>query len=423
MKPSWVKRFLGAVAGRNVDKEFTKRLRQIQELPFVKLKARSNDMSTFDSYVQNALRNSRVGVPSEWDIPAAMQRSAGRMDLRQALEEGRQAVKAERMRTLKARLGFTGATALPAVGVAALSSGEPETPSAPPIKQASFLRRLQKLGVENDVNPAALTAGSIAGAAPIVQGLRSGAMSLPEAKGKRILSPEELQKMLRPGDILLTSKPGISSAFKPAIVALGGDPYGYHVENVISAPKRGAPTIVHSTPAAGGADRATEHLQKGEDVIVKRLKDQDAAKKMVRNLRQFASKEDVLEHMLGPYARAQMYDTGSAIRGGLKSFIPEPLQKLIPKGKNPLPGSTICSSLPGMACPTDLAPGVAKHEIMPHHLQHSPALETVGHYRAPRGRAMRVFEGALRATPWALRGALGLGLGYGAYKGIDALMD
>jgi hypothetical protein len=393
--------FLNTVAGRNIEKVMSEQHQKVMNLPYVRQVAKQNpgNMSTFESYVTKSLQGKAKNIPSVADLP---RETKGRLQLIDALLKGNQAVKAERARALRSRLGLSGAVIVPGAIGAGVTS-----------KYGAL--------IEQDSYAPSIGAG-IAGSAPIIQGARSGALGRPEVGGRMIKNVEKLESMLKPGDILLTSKPGYGSHFKAPIAMMGGDPFGYHVETVLSTPKSG-PRFIHSTPAAGGASVYSGGLIEGEDVIVKRLKDQSQVKEFLKNLKKYKGREDVLEKMLGEYARAGMYDTGAAIKGGAKSFIPEPLRRLFFKEKAPLPGATVCSSLPGMTCPVDLAPGVPKHEIMPHHLQRSAALETVGHYRAPRKLHQKIYEGLLRASPWVTRGALGLGLGYGAYRGLKALTD
>ena len=404
-KRATVRSFLNTLAGRNVGKALSEQHQRIMKLPFVVQQAKRTprDMSTFESYITKALKGGERYTPGLEDLSASARKAKGRKDLIETLTQGQGIVKTEQVAALKARLGLGGAVALPAAGSAVLSSGE-------------------KTGAIEDVGDVApaVAAGTM-GASPIVQGLRSGALGLPEAKGQQVKNVETLQKMLKPGDMLLTSKPGISGV-KPLVAAVGGDPFGYHVESVTKTPKAG-PSFIHSTPAEGGAFRYGPYeLSEAEDVIIKRFKDPAHTKKYLENLNRFGRKEDVLEKMLGPYARKQMYDFDAARRAGLKSFVPKFLQRLIGSG-TPAQGATICSSLPGLCSPVELAHGVPAHEILPHHIQRSPALKTVSHLRVPRTIGQGAVEGLLRASPWLLRGALGAGLGYGAYRGIKALTD
>lgn len=437
---SKAKTFFDTLAGHNIEKAIGEQHANIMKSPLIVRQAKKTpkDMSTVESYVTKALRSKKElpGVRKltekefreqqprvlkwlEGKLPKKLRQkledrryfdtehfelprqTKGRQQLVEDLTKGHRAVKAQRGATRKARLLATGAVGVPAVGASLLA------------KESSL--------VEDDSSAPAVAAGA-AGSLPIIQGLRSGALGMPEAKG-RALTLEQLEKTLRPGDILLTSQPGYSSAFKAPIAAMGGDPYGYHVETVMNNPKSGAPRYIHSTPAEGGAAFNTGRPITEQDVIVKRLKDQSKVKEFVKNLKGYGKREEVLRNMLGLEAPMEMYDKSTAIKGGAKSFIPERLRRFFFKDTAALPGATVCSTLPGMACPVDLAPGVAKHEIMPHHLQRSAALETVGHYRAPRKAYQTAYEGLLRAAPWITRGALGLGLGYGAYKGMQALLD
>lgn len=434
---SGARNFFDTLAGHNVGKTISEQHAKVMKTPIVAAQTKKTpaDMSTLESYVTKALRSKKplpgvLGVgekefqetapralrwferrlpenmrsarkdlrnyyENRYDLP---KQTASRKKLTDALTEGHRAIKKQRAATRNARLALGSVVAVPAAGAVAMAKEGSLSEDAPPVAAAGAAATL-----------------------PFAQGLRSGALGMAESKGKR-LSLDQLHKAFKPGDILLTSQPGWSSSFKLPIAAMGGDPYGYHVESVLRNTKGGHTSYIHSTPGAGAAAIAHGAPIEGQDVIIKRLKDQSKTKEFVKNLKGYGRREEVLRKMLGVDAPPEMYDTATAVKGGGKSFLPAPIRRLLFKDKTPLPGATVCSSLPGMACPVDLAPGVARREIMPHHLQRSAALETVGHYRAPRKMHQKAYEGLLRASPWITRGALGAGLGYGAYKGMQHLM-
>lgn len=390
--------------GRGVEETAEKQYQRIMQLPYVQRQlARypKGTLSTFQSYIQRALRATPEDIPSVWDLSSSARKSLQRRQLLRAVQYGQRAVAAARLDANMARASL--AMPLATAGIVA---------SAP-----------SKTAAEKNKSTIPAIGASIAGVAPIAQGLASGALGAPVPKKLHVSNAERLRKMLRPGDILLMSEPGVESPIKIPITMTGGDPYGYHVGTVVSAPKRGMPKIIHSTPAEGGASYVVMPIDTKHDYIVKRLKNRRHVKQFLKNIDKYRAKEDVLEEMLGPLARSRMYDKPAAVRGAVKSFLPRIAQRAITRKTKPLPGATICSSLPGMTCPVDLAPGVPKHEILPHHIQHSPALKTVAHYRALRAPKQKVIESTLRATPWLIRGALGGALGLGAYKGLQALTD
>jgi hypothetical protein len=289
---------------------------------------------------------------------------------------------------------------------------------------------LNKMSSDNknvsDYTPAA--AGAFFGSAPILQGLKSKALSLssnaPE-KGKKLKSVRDVSKALQPGDIVLTSSPGKSGYFKSMISGLGADPHGYHVTTVTSVPKnrkRGAFEYVHASPQEGGAYGYSAHPDKGDDVIIKRFKDPAHREKFLENLETRQIAEEGLEERFGGAARGSMYDTPRGVRSAGRSFLPESVARALGGKEAPSPGASVCSSLPGMASPVCLAKGVEGANILPHHIRRSAALETAGIYHAKRTGPQLLYEKALSVLPWAIRGAAGLGLGYGAYRGAKALM-
>jgi len=284
----------------------------------------------------------------------------------------------------------------------------------------------QEKGLVSTVAPPA--AAAVFGTAPILQGLKSKALSLStqeEKAVKQYKNVRQAERALRPGDVLLTSSPGKSGYFKGMISALGGDPYGYHTTTMTGIPRRKDKykAYIHSSPGEGGAAEYLAALGKDEDVTIRRFKNKSLAKKYVQNLKNLARAEEPLENIFGESARGTMYDTPRAVRGAVRSFLPGPVAKLVGKGGPTSPGGTVCSSLVGMASPKCLVPGVDPADLLPHHIRRSGVLKTVGAYHAPRTARQLFYEKSLAAAPWAIRGLAGLGLGYGAYRGAKALTD
>jgi len=264
--------------------------------------------------------------------------------------------------------------------------------------------------------------GGAVGVAPTVHGMTArSSIALPEPAELRVKSVAELQKKLQAGDILLTSKPGLSVVKGPGSL-IGMDPFGSHVEAVMEAPAGKPPATIHAQPGEGGAVRHVRNLSPERDVIVKRFKDPTHVKRFLNNLARAENQEKALEKVLGEAARKAQYDTAAAIKSGLKTVIPKPLRAAL-AGKPPTSGKAICSTLVGMASPICLSPQVPSHELLPQHVQKSPELKTVSHYRVPRTPRVHAIEAALRAAPWLARAAVGAGLGYGAYRGVKALID
>lgn len=410
-KPLWLSGILDRLAGRNVAKALAEQHKQILRVPSVaeQVAQHPGSMSTFETYVDKALRGKRGYIPREMPPPPTLQTILERAEtenhrnLMQALTAGRDAVRAERMATLKTRLGLAGAAALPVAGGIAAASYQRNKTSA--------------LDEYRDPHreTAARAAAGVMGALPISQGLLSKAMALPAPVGKRIKDIPELLETLQPGDITLRGRPGAGGSKIPTVM-VGGDPYGTHVETLVS--KEG-PTFIHSHPFVGGAIAHQRPLQEAEDLTIMRFRNPQHTQEFLKNLQELRQREDILGKLLGEEARKRMYDRPAAIRSGAESLLPPAVRGALPRWKIPGPGETICSSLPALCSPVSMTPGTPAWKALPHDLQNSPVLEAIGHYRAPRTRAMRMFEGILRTTPWLLRGALGLGLGYGAYKLIS----
>ena len=405
----WARNAARTLGGSNIEDVAGKHYQQVLKSPAVQSYRRDypKHMQTTEGFFEDVIRGKKE-VPWAEELP---RQTKGRLRLLDELEEAAAAVKGERGKTTKARRILTGAVALPTA--AAGTYGTVKTSAA---------KKSKLKAVAKEVAPALAGAGM--GTAPIVQGLRTGALSLEAGKGRQFKDVAELRRNLTAGDVILTSAPGRGGKWKPAISALGGDPFGYHVEVVSDVPKGGPKrrfSTIHSTPGEGGAVERTMQLVPDEDIIIRRHKDPSHAKGMLKNVKERALRGDVLEELLGQSARAELYDKQRATMASLKSFLPQGVAKLIPSGRV-TPGNAVCSSLPGMASPVCLVPGVAGEDVLPHHVRRSKQLETIGHYRAARNLPQRMFERSLQAAPWLVRGALGAGLGYGAYRGAKALM-
>ena len=282
---------------------------------------------------------------------------------------------------------------------------------------------LSKKADRDPVDYVAPALGVAAGAAPVAQGISSGALRL-GGRGPE-MTRGELTSAIRPGDVLLTSYPR-EKRIKSLIALTGGDPHGYHVEIAdkgAAGANRNKLVTIHSHPNYGGAAYSETPIGE-QSIIVKRYKNPEHARKMLENARAMEKEETRAVKGLPEAERLRRYSEPMATRAGVVSFLPEKLRNLIPEGDYPA-GHTICSTLPGEASPICLKPGVRTNELLPHHIQTSPQLETVGHYLAPEARTLggRLLSGTLRALPWAARGALGLGLGYGTYRGAQAIVN
>ncbi len=414
--PSKIRSFLNLLSGKTVDPILKRQQQNIMNIPHIAriAKKRPEDLAPFKDYVKRILRGNEY-IPKLKDFPARMRHQKNRDTVR-LLNQGRKAVRQERASVRNARLGTGGTAAAAGLGSYALFGNGPS--GTPPALKTSA-------ATNTDESNLPMVSGISASAAPTIQGIHSKALRVRPFKGQRFSDVVELRKTLNPGDILTTSHAGFDRN-KALITAVGGDPYrGYHVSSVTDVPKntRRGIRFIESSTDSGAAWRGREPLSPQSDYVIKRFKDPRQAKTYLKNLEAFAKKERLLEDLLGPTARGKMYDTSTSVKGALGSFLPSSVQKAITGKKLPDAGKAVCSSLTGICSPVPLAKNVPKQQLLPHHILSSSALKTVGHYTAPRTFGQKFIERALQASPWLVRGALGAGLGYGAYKGIKALTD
>lgn len=383
-----LQRAADVLMGRPADALFHRHLQKATSSSLIKP---FSNMETTEGFISDVLRGKKP-VPQVGDLPRA---TSGRVQLVRQLAQGQKAVAGARRQTQLARVGTGAALAVPAIIAAKTAEDRSALPAL---------------------------AGVAAGAMPIVQGLRTGALGAGAPGGRQYKSIQQLQKKLRPGDVLLTGSAGKAGTFKPMITAMGGSPFGHHVEVVAKAPKRGGPTFVHATPGEGGASAFVPELGPGDDMTIRRFRSAKQRKAFLKNIDQRWAREDMLENVFGAKARGSMYDTGQAVRASVGSFLPSKLVNLFSRGSSS-PGAAVCSSLVGQASPACIMPGVKGENVLPHHVLRSRALDTVGYYRAPRTLRAAAYDRMLQATPWLTRGALGAGLGYGAYRAAKALTD
>lgn len=396
--------------GKNIDAVAERNLNSIINLPGLgslekQYKHTPADLDTIHSYIRNALHGGSKPITELANIPKSSMSAGDKTTLIEALNAGRKEVSTEEGASRMARLGLGGAIAVPIGGALALT------------KSSSIY--------DNSDSSIPVLAGGLVSAAPLMQGIQSGAVSLPEPRSQGFSDVNELRKLIRQGDIVLTGTPR-NSALRPGknkaiISASGGDPHGYHVETVVKKPNRlGEMDVIHATPNSGGAAWETDMLGK-EDVIVRRFKDPAHTKQFLKNIKDAFRREQILGDVLGDTAQGSMYKGMKGARSGWKDLLPVATRNFFASRCSP--GEAFCSSLPSLSSPVPLYPGIPAHEVMPHHVQKSKVLETVGHFYPPRSKAVSISEAALRTTPALIRGLLGAGLGYGAYRGAKALMN
>lgn len=396
--------FLEKLLGGNVRNVTSRELERIMasgEIGAITQGAGPERMSSVREFVRRLLQ----GVDEEIPLIKELEQNrelAKQVDIVDAIRQGRRAIAKEQATSRNARLLAGG------VGV-----GVPWTYSKSPDRIKEKAKEM-----------APVVGGGALAAAPIVQGLRSGALRIPETldelTGKKEVG--DLQKLVRDmrrGDIILTGDPTMYGN-KAAIIAAGSDPHAYHAAVATGPVTEGRINVVHGAPDLGSATHGSYPIW-DRDFVVKRFKDPALAEEFMKNVDAAAGDEGMLGSIFGEGKRPKMYDMPGAINSALKDLLPESVRKVMPESS--VPSSTFCSSMVGGACPVPLKPGVKPNEVLPHHIQTSELLSDVGHFYQTRPRAVALKELGMRAVPFALRGALGLGLGYGAYKGLKALTD
>jgi len=328
-------------------------------------------------------------------------------DVSELLWKNRNLVKNQQQHTKKTRLLTGAAAAVPLAGSAATVMSKE---GAEPPKKKSTLEKV-----------APVAAGVGVGSIPISKGIAEGNL-LPRpanARGPR-LTLDQLGKSMQSGDILMTG----AREGSPIHMALGGgDPRASHAEVITGVPEAGKYNRVHSM---GGLKRGGKALP-GANVplvpeghyVLRRPKNPELAKSMVGGVQEATMQEEALHRAFGPHARSTQYEKSLQRNSALRNLLPKSLRNLLPESKC-LGG--ICSTLPAEAAP-GLVPGQRAKDVLPSHLISTPTMETIGHFSPELTRRERRILALKGAAPWLLRGAAGLGLGYGAYRGVKKLLE
>lgn len=400
-----LKNFGSNLFGSNTRRAVEQGMEEINALPFMRRlqKAHSaEDLAPLNTYIERILKDPKALPLLKKNMPSAMQRTKGRQQLLAAMERHQGLIHSARNSARSARLQTSSGVALPTLGVAALSDAE---------------EPISKTGADDSTLPA--VGAAIAGSAPIAQGISSGALRFKDT-APRFKDVDELRRALRVGDVILTGDPKFT-ANKAMITSLGSSPGAYHA-SVFTGMDGNEMNRIQTASPHGGAGTTSMPLG-SEHVTVRRMKNPKDVRKLVRKIRQADRAGDVVRDALSGHSISgsrKLYDQPRAIGSALKSFLPHRLNRALSKA--PDPGSFICSNLVGASCPTKLVKGLPNHALLPHHLEATPELETVGKFTAKQTRNQRLLDVLAKASPWAVRGLIGAGLGYGAYKGIDALM-
>lgn len=400
------KKVTGTLSGRNVREAVERWHPEVMKAPPIRRALKEEPLArpVINDYVTEVLHG-RQPIPIEvFEKGPAFRRMV------RNLEKGQEAVsKASRNKWLSRGIVTTG-VAVPAAY--AIKEAEKKEDGEPSIKE-----------MLKTVVP--VVAGLGLGAAPITQGIRSGALNVRGSDvPKQFKDVKDLQKILRPGDIVMTADPAKGDRWKAMVSSMGGDPEAYHVQTYVGkeGPKNKPQAYtIHGSPGYGGAYGEVGALPVEEDVLVRRFKDKATAKEYLKRVHNRALAEDAFNTAFGERARGNLYAGRQNVRSGIRSMLPEFLGKIL-KEKYVPEGTASCSSLTGQCSPVRLARGVEGYDVLPHHVRRSKELETVGQYLAPRSKArLKAYNAVYKAAPWLIRGAIGAGLGYGAYRGAKAL--
>jgi hypothetical protein len=417
---NYAKGAIGTVTGRNwrdvADKYYT----EVMAMPHLKSTGKlygDESMKGTNQFVREALtgetptpgfRGSLVD-PETGDVVSTSRRQIQALA---KLEEGRRKVMLQQKKTRTARRRLI-AGGLTAVGAGTLhNQGMPEIS----VKTAD-LSDTQK-------NVAAGGLAAAAGAAPIAQGLSSGALRLRADTGTNVTDVKDLRKMMQSGDVLMYGLPGTEDYGKGSISLVGGDPHVPHVQQVQKAHKgRTAYTGIDAAGGRGGGAATTEvaeELHPKWNYTIRRFKDPEHRKAFLKNLGAAETADEALEDAFGSWARSTRYDDRRSTPAAKRSMLPGPLKKLVKA--DPSEGRAFCSALTGKCSPVPLTKGVEGADVLPHHVRSSKVLETVGSYRAPTSLKNKIYDKALGASHWGVRGLAGAGLAAGTYVGAKKLM-
>jgi len=234
---------------------------------------------------------------------------------------------------------------------------------------------------------------------------------------KRYKSVRDLEKVVQPGDVLVTGKPDFS-LWKMFSEPISGSPL-YHAEGV-GFPRRGQAT--HIGVEAFNSPRWSEHSVKNLESQGTRLRNMargyypDFVVMRPKGLQASEAKEVVREMIT---RSKRKYDLDTAIGGWLHDiFVPKTklTQKIRPET---VCEGNVCSTLPAMSLKSkaniDVVPGTPASLALPADYLRSHNFEpvgAVGEFKPPT-----VFARKIR--PLLARGALGLGAAGLAYEATE----
>jgi hypothetical protein len=241
------------------------------------------------------------------------------------------------------------------------------------------------------------------------------------AQGKKFRDVEALGRAARPGDVLMTSKPG-GSMFKNFIMPAGRSQF-YHAQPVTGR-AHGEGYTFSAGDMAGNADSAAEAL-KFDHRIPDYMADADTFYPDVALLRpKTPLTKEQLQTLRTDYAERAMrpYDNEKALGTFFRDlFVPkvDALKNLRPET---VCEGNVCSTMPAQAFHTatgrSVVPGKPAQDVFPTDFMRSPEFELVGSHVTPETAALEKSF-ARKAAPWALRAGLGAAAAAGTYAASE----
>lgn len=239
------------------------------------------------------------------------------------------------------------------------------------------------------------------------------------AKAPSVGSMVDLQRLARPGDVVVTTKPS-GSVWKNFIAPLSGSEF-YHAQPIVG--QRGG----HGTTSSAGefAQEGYDTLNKAEvlaeaDTLNKSMKGQysDAVLLRPKNLSKAQAKAVAGNSAL---RSRKPYDSVTGTLAWLNDVFMPKVKGIERLGRQVVCKGNVCSTMPAQAFTEEtgrsVVPGVAAKRTMPPDFLRSTEYELIGSRVDPeKYRKSKLLR---KAMPYLSRGALGLGLAGGVYAATE----
>ena len=283
-------------------------------------------------------------------------------------------------------------------------------------------RLLQKCAEEGDgLDPLALGVGGAVGATPLLGLIGQKKLQFDPFRDKSIprMTSYDLSRAAKPGDVLVTSKPG-GSGFKILQYPLGSE--FYHAQPVVST--RGG----HGTTVTAGQLDLPEYRKMKTKALLPYMQDVKAALRadhyrdaiLMRPDRALSPAEIEQFKEIATRRATAPYTASKAVRGWIKEVLLPKIKGVTdkaPPGMKMVCSGDVCSTLPAQTMwevrKQNIHKGKLPYDIMPtDYLREGSGYSPVG----AKITSPRLSPKKLRAIQIASRLGLGLGLGAGAYS-------